>query len=212
MRTLLLTLGVCALIGASHAAEPAVAAAGRAKTVLQNWKSVTSNFIRDPSQQEVVSVIRKEASRGTDDRARLALLNAEDPSTIQMCLDELRKGNAFTQARAARVLGGSGQVRLIPLLIEDLSREEETKSKRLSAGEEVVRITPVSVLATQAILEIIVEFTGFNPLTKAWATNLAGGSEKPSERERSRSAVRLWWQQNAQALNAQQYSRVQPPK
>jgi hypothetical protein len=212
MRIFLLLLGASALITASQAAQPVGAVSARATTALQNWRSITSDFIRDPSQQDVVSVIRKEAVRGADDRARLVLLNAEDASTIQMCLDELRNGDAFQQARAARVVGASGQAGLIPSLAEELGRDEPTKSKRVSAGEEVIRVTPISVLATQAILNIIIESARFNPATKAWATSLAGGSEKPDDRERSRAALRLWWQQNASALKTRQYSRIQPPK
>ena len=201
----------CCLITA-QAAQSDQSADSRAEPLLKNWKSAPPDFLNDPAHRDVVALIRKAAEKGADDRARLLLLKVEDPATVRMCLDEMRRENAYRQAAAAQVLGASGQPGLIRFLAEDLNINEPTRSKRIPAGEEVVRVTPTSVLATQAILEIVGQAQVFNHSMKAWATSLGPKSEDPAYRERTRDSVRLWWKQNEAAIKAGDYSRVQPPR
>lgn len=209
---LLTTLFLTFCLLRSQAAPADESAASRVEMFLKNWKTVAPDFLNNPANRDLIPVVREAANKGADDRARLLLLKAGDAGTIQLCLDEMRREGTYSQVAAARVLGASGQPGLIRFLAEDLNKDEPAKSKRISAGEEVLRITPISVLATNAILALIMQAPAFHGPTKAWATSFGPASENPAHREKARNSVRLWWKQNEAAIIAEDYSRVQPPR
>ena len=181
-------------------------------TIWKNWKSTTSESLRNPANSKVIPVLRKYARDSADQRAQVLLLNLQDPEIVSFCNRDFHKADRpYDRAAAANTFALCSEPQLMLLFIDDLNRAESTKSSRVAAGEEVVRITPLSVLATEVIRGIIIHSPQFTQSVKDWAASLPKGSERIEDRDKARTLVRLFWQQNEPLLRSQRYTEVRPP-
>jgi hypothetical protein len=193
----------------AQSAEPNTPMYARVDAILRNWKSGPPESLRDPSNSDLLAELRRKAQEPSERRVRVILLELQDPEIVQLCLGEFHEESTRTDAAGTFAL--CNEAELILLFIGDLNREEGTKSSNLPAGEEVARITPVSVQATKVIQGIIAHSPQFNQSVKAWAAALPTLGQRVDDRDSARNAVRAWWNQNESLLRAKQYAQVQPP-
>jgi hypothetical protein len=184
----------------------------RVSAAVRNWRAIKPEFLRDPANHELLVALREKAKNPNQIEARVMLLNAEDSSVIERCLAELHEDNAYHRAGAARVFERCNQPKLIVRLADDLNRQEGAKAVKISAGEEVVRMTPISVLATQAILGIILNGSHFGDDVKAWASKVPARGFRDDEHDVARTSVRKWWEENEKLIRAERYEQARPPK
>lgn len=211
--TILVAFGVLVVAHATDAEAQQRPSATDVDATLESWRSAKPDLLRDPSNSELLRAVRVRAQFHGDQRARVMLLNAGDPEALLRIKEQLlREDQPFDRAHAAQTLGLCSEPRLILGLIDYVNRDEAVESRRLSAGEEVMRIKPLSVIASEAIREIIVNAESFNEATRTWARRLSSGSTRADERAKIRAAIRSWWEQNQALLRAARYSEVQPPR
>lgn len=184
----------------------------RVKATLRDWQTITPEFLRDPSNHELFVALKDKAKSPNQVKARVILLNAEEPSVIELCLADLHQDNAYKRADAGRIFEQCNQPRLIVRLAGDLNRQESATALRIKAGEEVIRLTPISVFATQAIIGIIMNGRDFSEDVKAWASKLPAQGARDDEHDTARTAVRKWWQENEKLIRAESYAQVRPPQ
>jgi hypothetical protein len=184
----------------------------RVNATLRDWQTITPEFLRDPSNHELFLALKDKAKSPNQVKARIMLLNAEEPSAIELCFADLHQNNAYQRADAGRVFEQCNQPRLIVLLASDLNRQESATALRINAGEEVIRLTPISVFATQAIIGIILNSRYFSEDVKAWASKVPAQGSRDDEHDTARTAVRKWWQENETLIRFERYGQVRPPK
>jgi hypothetical protein len=177
----------------------------KAEALMRDWKTVPVNVLRDPANAEAIQQLRTEAKAAHRDDARVPLLRMGDPETTTKCITEFRTEKS-ARRNAARQLGLSGNPAIIPLVAEDLFRDEKTETEWMTPE---LRDRPVSVHAADIIRAIIGASSEFNSATKAWALSLPRAT---NQRDAVRSEMRRWWPENRDALRAGRYQQVTPPR
>jgi hypothetical protein len=103
-----------------------------------------------------------------------------------------------------RALARSGNADIIPLIAENLNKDEPANRMERRGGD--ILLNPISVDTAGIIKKIILESPVFSPAVHDWAKAL------PNNYDDLRNAMRTWWTQNKASLDARQYSQVKPPQ
>ncbi|MEY2584388.1 MAG: hypothetical protein QOD80_414 [Verrucomicrobiota bacterium] len=177
----------------------------KAEALMRDWKTVPVNVLRDPANTEAIQQLRTEAKAAHRDDARVPLLRMSDPETTTQCITEFRTEKS-ARRNAARQLGLSGNPAIIPLVAEDLFRDEKTEAEWITPE---LRERPLSVHAADIIRAIIGASSEFNSATKTWALSLPRAT---NQRDAVRSEMRRWWLENRDAVGAGRYQQVGPPR
>jgi hypothetical protein len=172
--------------------------------VMRNWRSITPEYLHDPANSALLTELRREAHDSSEERVRALLLKIDDPEITSLCLAEFQ-ANQWAHGDEIAL---SGNPKQILALAPPLFQEESAAAKRLPQGEEVMRISPLSVRAACAIRGLILNSTAFSPAVVTSAKNAFEIGKINSETLRAR--VRSWVTQNRQALEAGDYSAVKP--
>lgn len=183
----------------------------RLDSVLKHPDTVTPQLINDSGNSDLVVALKHKAQNPRETAARVALLNAEDPETTQRCVNDLNKEASYDRGYAAQALSLSRRPQIIVLLAGYLKTSESATVKRIQAGEEVDRITPISVLAARIIRQIVLRSSAFSQSVTTWAAQLSMDKDHPQDWETSRAAIRKWFEQNESLLSSNRYGDVQPP-
>ena len=204
-----IAITVCLSVPAAQASETL---ATRVEQTLKNWRSVTSEMLKEPGNADLLLALKAQAANPRAVEARVLLLNLGDPTTVQACLADLRREGSNDQAFALRALSLCSQPQLILALVDDLHRNESAKVKRAAAGEEISRIIPVSVLAARAIKHIILNSPQFRSDVKTWADQMQIGAGNSTEVENDRLRMRKWVKRNEALLRGSKYHLVEPER
>lgn len=162
------------------------------------WKSITPEFLLKRENTDLLQELRILAKDTRQTAARVPLLKLGDKEVIGSGLEALRAENSRNSA--VNQFGLSGNHKIIPLLVDDLNKEE---SPQLIRTEDLARL-PVSLAAASAIKGIIQESPVFSAAVKDWAKGL------PRVSPGLRDGVRGWWNINKHAIEKEDYSSVIP--
>ena len=204
VRISIIVLG-CLLVFAARAANPDDIER-QADNLVSNWKSVPPDFARDPKNAKALEVIRTRARIPGEVRARTLLLKVGDPETVAKRLAEFE----ITPLDRGQDIALSGNPQLILELANALFKEENVTTQKLPAGEESVRMLPLSARAAMAIRTLILRSSVFNPSVKAWAKNLREiGAENI---EQTRKSIRAWVKMNRGVIQNGRYADAKIPE
>lgn len=194
----------CLLLGTASGAPPDVER--RVDDLMKNWKSVKPDILRDPAHADVVNALRQRAKRVGYRDVRALFLKLDDPEFTSSRLSEFKinsrqdPGEDFIE---------SGNPKLILALADALFTEESAEPQNFPNGDEVRRVSPLSVRAAHVIRGIVLANPAFKPSVKTWVRSLRVLSSQNAER--SRAEMRMWFTANRRLLEAGNYAAVKAP-
>lgn len=137
-------------------------------------------------------------------KALTTLANMGDASAVKELARDFEQATPGQRFRIQRELERhSTQASLIPNLIAELEREEESS---LQFVNNEFFVEPVSVVASRIIRSIILRSIQFPESTKAWAMRI-----DVSNAQTLRAEIRRWCRQNRAELLAHEFGKALPP-
>ena len=184
--------------------DPAVAA--KVSAMVANWKSITPEIMQQPENQAAIPILKEMALEDDGGPAITLMLNFGDPDVIA----RLMRGFHGQQPIGAWLaLERCSQPKIIPLLADDLNRNESSKITYVWIGiDEREGRVPLSVYAGGIMRAIMQNSPRFTPEVKAWVASLE--PVRHTRRDEVRQAMRTWWAENAELIKAEKYDLVKP--
>lgn len=199
---LVVNLGVLAsALASGNAAKPDAESllASRARTNVTTWGEADRSAVLDE--------IRASANSGNHAlrlKALTTLVNMGDTNAINDLIRDFDEAKPTERVRFQRELERHcTQASLIPDLVADLERDEDSKLQLV--GHEFF-VEPRSVVAARIIRSVMLKSDEVSESTKAWATRIDA-----SNAQALRTEIRRWCRQNRAHILAHEFGKVLPP-
>ena len=137
------------------------------------------------------------------------LVRLGDEETIKQLVLNMASDDPFVVRRSAAALGISGQLSVIPHLVEYLYLDEPAGLAREFPNTNEFIVPPLSVDAAGLMFGILKRSPLVSEETRQWAENLrTPGIGHTAETRRQQ--MRDWWPENKQYFEAKEYDKIHP--
>lgn len=196
--TLLIALLICNF-AVSRAESPEEIA--RMNAALANWKTLTPEYLLLPENATLLDGLRQRAKDTSRNDVRVPLLRMDDADTIQSVFIEFHSKNMSRRRQAISQLTFAANPKVLPKLVDDLMKDASPKVEIIDGD---VNAPSTSVVAAKLIRTTVLNSSEFSANAKAWAQTL------PPDPVGLTEGVRVWWQQNREALEKGDFRSVLP--
>lgn len=173
-----------------------------------------NDLVPSHMRNDVISYVRKVRDReiyGNGTSAEILLVVLEDEEHIDKIILDMASDDAFVAMHASSPLGASGQLSVIPKLVDYLYLDEPAGLSRefTNPKDKEFIVPPLSADATGRIRNILRRSPQVSEETKQWAENLYKPG-KGFDTEAYRQKIRDWWPENKKHFETKEYDKIRP--